>query len=506
MNVIRCALLLLALTGVSATAQTALLDNFNSGTATGAVKTGTSWVNNVTQNPTSITVGPNANNDNGWEKTGLTLNGASMTHITVVARRDSGNVAPSLVVQLIDANLKTVIASVAINDTTFPEGSFATVNMALATADVQSGFDFTRIARWSIGGGTPPLGQARFRMTFDNLSLTGGLAPTPPTITVEPLDRAIGVSTGTTMTVAANANNSGPLTYQWKKGGSIISGATLATLSIADAPLTASGLYQVTVSNDAGPTLSRQATLTVLDARPTHILGPGFTGYIAGETLTISNTITHGGGASGLRWSVTLPEASGWTFVSDTATTAANRPSIGTQSLIEWVWTTVPSSPYTFTYTLNIPSDFNIDTNLAALVQFTHSGISGLITAKPDPLIVRNALSRHSADSNGDLAISLSELTRVIELYNTQNGSVRTGAYDRASVVTEDGFIAAPTRPDTATTLTRYHSADYIRDGRIDLVELLRVIELYNARAGTLRTGRYHADPSSVEDGFAPGP
>ncbi|MBI5767101.1 MAG: hypothetical protein HZA93_04850, partial [Verrucomicrobia bacterium] len=43
------------------------------------------------------------------------------------------------------------------------------------------------------------------------------------------------------------------------------------------------------------------------------------------------------------------------------------------------------------------------------------------------------------------------------------------------------------------------------RDGRINLAELLRVIELYNHRAGTVRTGQYHVQ-SGTEDGFAPGP
>jgi hypothetical protein len=42
-------------------------------------------------------------------------------------------------------------------------------------------------------------------------------------------------------------------------------------------------------------------------------------------------------------------------------------------------------------------------------------------------------------------------------------------------------------------------------DGKISLGELLRVIELYNYRSGTLRTGRYHVEVDT-EDGFAPGP
>ena len=56
-----------------------------------------------------------------------------------------------------------------------------------------------------------------------------------------------------------------------------------------------------------------------------------------------------------------------------------------------------------------------------------------------------------------------------------------------------------------SVTLTRYHSADSDRDGKLSLFELTRVIELYNYRSGTTRTGQYHVQ-AGTEDGFAPGP
>jgi len=52
-----------------------------------------------------------------------------------------------------------------------------------------------------------------------------------------------------------------------------------------------------------------------------------------------------------------------------------------------------------------------------------------------------------------------------------------------------------------------YHSADTNHDGKLSLLELTRVIELYNYRVGTSRTGQYHVQTSPpTEDGFAPGP
>jgi len=62
--------------------------------------------------------------------------------------------------------------------------------------------------------------------------------------------------------------------------------------------------------------------------------------------------------------------------------------------------------------------------------------------AKPDPLVIRSA-SLHTADSNRDGRISLTELTRVIELYNYRSGTTRTGQY-KPTAGTEDGFTPGP--------------------------------------------------------------
>lgn len=110
----------------------------------------------------------------------------------------------------------------------------------------------------------------------------------------------------------------------------------------------------------------------------------------------------------------------------------------------------------------------------------------------------------HDADFNRDGTIDLSELLRVIEIYNTRFGTRRTGAY-RVSDSSTDGFETAADIDDGVPHAPgRFHSADYGRDGRLSLSELLRVIELYNFREGTSRVGAYRVDPDTV-DGFRPG-
>jgi hypothetical protein len=59
------------------------------------------------------------------------------------------------------------------------------------------------------------------------------------------------------------ASGAPPLTYQWLKDGTNLSGATAATFTIPAATRRDSGVYQVVVSNPGGGTPSSNATLVV---------------------------------------------------------------------------------------------------------------------------------------------------------------------------------------------------------------------------------------------------
>jgi hypothetical protein len=96
----------------------------------------------------------------------------------------------------------------------------------------------------------------------------------------------------------------------------------------------------------------------------------------------------------------------------------------------------------------------------------------------------------HSADQNTDNLISLSELLRVIQLFNS-------GGYACAQPpdATEDGYT--PGSGDQSCTA---HSSDYNpRDFTIGLSEILRLIQFYNSSG-------YHACPGEgTEDGYCLG-
>ena len=321
------------------------------------------------------------------------------------------------------------------------------------------------------------------------------------------------VTTGAPVYLNAPAVGKPAVTYQWKKNGGDVTGTPVAgspgTFFLPAAAAGDTGVYTVVLSNSAGSTTSAPVTLAVNPpagyAATQALVGLG---YLGGGTVTVTNTLTYVTPSASLGWSVTLP--AGWRYVSDGGSAGETKPAAGATGDIAWAWTTVPpSGSLTFTYTLSVPSGESATRALTAFAVARPGGNPVVYVANPNPLAVAR-VSAHSADTNQDLRLGLVELTRVIELYNARNGTVRTGRYSVATTATEDGFNPDFITADSATvTLTAYHSADTarggVRDGKIDLLELTRVIELYNARSGTVRTGAYRP-AGGTEDGYEPVP
>lgn len=163
-----------ALLASVAGAQVIVLDDFNTGTVSGQTKASTSWVGQVTQNSTTITIGGSAQNDNGWEDTGLSLNLSAMNFIYITGQRDSGhNSATNFVVEFIDSSLAA--QQFTISSASFLVGSMSTVEIAIGSWTIDS----TQITDWTIGGGTTP--TLAFRMTLDNLKVSASAIPEPST-------------------------------------------------------------------------------------------------------------------------------------------------------------------------------------------------------------------------------------------------------------------------------------------------------------------------------------
>jgi alpha-tubulin suppressor-like RCC1 family protein len=82
----------------------------------------------------------------------------------------------------------------------------------------------------------------------------------PPGISQQPQSRTVTVGGSASFSVAATGTN---VSYQWKKNGANLVGATNASLNMTNLQATDAGSYSVVVSNSAGSVTSSNATLTV---------------------------------------------------------------------------------------------------------------------------------------------------------------------------------------------------------------------------------------------------
>ena len=157
----------------------------------------------------------------------------------------------------------------------------------------------------------------------------------------------------------------------------------------------------------------------------------------------------------------------------------------------------------------NIVSEPNFDPSRVEIMRVSGARIGGTAAFGFDfdeiALAAPANNNFHSADVDQNAQLDLSELLRMIEIYNTRFGTTRTGRY-KVATATSDGFSPdSSVDGSTVVSLARYHSADFDNDSKVSLSELLRIIELYNFREGTTRTGAYRVNAESV-DGFSTGP
>lgn len=87
-------------------------------------------------------------------------------------------------------------------------------------------------------------------------------AQTAPSITTQPLGGTAIAGMDFNFKVTATG---GGLSYQWRKGGSNISGATSSTLILSSVTSTAAGNYDVVITNTAGSVTSSSVSLSVTD-------------------------------------------------------------------------------------------------------------------------------------------------------------------------------------------------------------------------------------------------
>ena len=243
-------------------------------------------------------------------------NGASFTFPLSVSKVGvfAGNAGtnPPAYTALVDYFLNTASPPVAPTITTQPadqtvvEGATATFVVAAdGTAPLsyqwrKDGVDITGATSASYT--TPPTvladDGALFDCVVDNPAnspatsrqalLTVTSAPVAPSITTQPADQT--VVEGATATFMVAADGTAPLSYQWRKDGVDITGATSASYTTPPTVLADDGaLFDCVVDNPANsPAASRQALLTVTSAP----VAPSITTQPADQTVVEGATAT----------------------------------------------------------------------------------------------------------------------------------------------------------------------------------------------------------------------
>ena len=134
-------------------------------------------------------------------------------------------------------------------------------------------------------------------------TLTVNTAAVAPSITSQPASQT--VTTGQVATFAVSVTGTAPMSYQWRKNGTNISGATSNSYTTPATATTDSGsTFSVMISNSAGSVTSNNATLTVNQAtatRPSITTQPVNQTVTAGQAATFSVLAT-GAAPMGYQW------------------------------------------------------------------------------------------------------------------------------------------------------------------------------------------------------------
>ena len=134
----------------------------------------------------------------------------------------------------------------------------------------------------------------------DNISNTELYQGPPVMLSITGSPSSAKLNQGTSATFIVAATGTAPFSYQWRKNGADLVGATEATLTLNNVQPSDAGDYTVVVSNAAGAVMSDAATLTVL-VPPSITAQPVGASLYLGDAITVAVTAT-GSGPLSYQW------------------------------------------------------------------------------------------------------------------------------------------------------------------------------------------------------------
>ncbi len=222
---------------------------------------------------------------------------------------------------------------------------------------------------------------------------------TPPAFTLQPVAQTI--CAGGSFTLSATATGSG-VTYQWRKGGVNIAGATSASYTVSNAALSNAGSYDVVASVTSCSSATSTAVSVTVNSRPTAVITSSSTTSCSLQPNVISGNVTAQGA-----WTLQL---------SDGQQTSGTGNST-------FSFTVHPAT--TTTYTITSLSDSKCTSISADLTG------SETVNINPLPTGVSVTPSNQAICNGGSIALAGSgQINQTINLFtnNFNSGSVFTAA------------------------------------------------------------------------------
>lgn len=289
-----------------------------------------------------------------------------------------------------------------------------------------------------------------------------------------------------------------PLSYQWYRDDILLDGAVTNTLDLGGADLDEAGVYSLVVEDALTDTATSESATVTVELVPIPEFRATFNiNMFAEEVVPPNNSPNFCDGTGELRpaganqedgaiVSISVFHSVGSVVQGESALAfTLNEGALGVNGAVLHNLNTVDFA---------IDIEFQVDQVEASKIMAGNTYLLFTSTSFPEGDIRGQILPEvqvkvgHAADVNEDSAVSLSELLRVIQLYNLDVFHCEESG--------EDGYA-----PGVGDTSCPPHNSDYNpQDWSVSLSELLRLIQFYNSLER-----KFHACDTG-EDGFCPGP
>jgi len=270
----------------------------------------------------SVAAGGSAPISYQWQKTGVAISGATSSSFTISSAQSSDAGSYTVVVSNSLGSVTSAVATltvtataVAPSITTQPQSTAVTAggnatlvvtatgsaplsyqwqkSGAAVSGATGASFTLNSVQPADAGIYTVVVTNGVGTVTSSSATLTVNAAAVAPSISSQP--QSTSVTVGSAATFSVTASGAAPLSYQWQKAGTAISGATSASYSIANAQATDAGSYAVVVSNSVGSVTSSAATLVLSAAA----VAPSITAQPQSATVNVGTSISFSVTAAG---------------------------------------------------------------------------------------------------------------------------------------------------------------------------------------------------------------